>query len=72
MRNLLFLWNLAHPLFIVSPLLTLAPWTLLKGVRRWTFSQLAVRQMHIILPAFLWYGLFTLQPHKEERFLFVI
>lgn len=66
-RNLLLNFNLwfilalaAAPLLLLQALLTNEP----------TTRQNVLRSISLISPFYLWFTIFTLQPHKEERFMF--
>lgn len=66
-RNLLLNFNLwfilamaAAPLLLLQALFTNQP----------TTKQIALGTVTLISPFYLWFTIFTLQPHKEERFMF--
>lgn len=66
LKNLLLNFNVALPLaLLLPPALLLLPWP------HW--SPRAKREALLFTsPAFLWLGVMTSRPHKEERFLFPI
>lgn len=66
-RNLLLNFNLWFLLaIIVAPLLAIQAIFL----RRKTTNQTLLRTVTFITPFYLWFAIFTLQPHKEERFMY--
>ncbi|KIV79750.1 hypothetical protein PV11_07295 [Exophiala sideris] len=66
-RNLLLNFNLWFVLAAISgPLFLLQ--SLVFGQR--TTNQPLLRTLTFMSPLYLWLGIFTLQPHKEERFMF--
>lgn len=66
-RNLLLNFNVWFILAAVSgPLFLLQ--TLILGQN--TTKQTFLRSLTFLTPFYLWIGIFTIQPHKEERFMF--
>lgn len=66
-RNLLLNFNVWFILAISSaPLLV---WQYVFR-RQTTTKQTLIRTSVAIMPFYLWFGIFTLQPHKEERFMY--
>ncbi|TPX60331.1 hypothetical protein PhCBS80983_g01858 [Powellomyces hirtus] len=59
-------FNLAFPMALLSLPAVIVNVTIMKPSR--SVKRLLVK----LLPVYLWLGIFTLQPHKEERFLFVV
>lgn len=66
-RNLLLNFNLWFVLAMLA-----APLVLLQIALRTrsTMKQSSLRTVTLITPFYLWFAIFTLQPHKEERFMF--
>ena len=66
-RNLLLNFNMWYILAMAAaPLLVIQ--ALFAG--RKTTKQTMLRNVTFITPFYLWFAIFTLQPHKEERFMF--
>lgn len=66
-RNLLLNFGLWFILAVaVAPLLVIQAVFLKQS----TTKQTLLRTITFITPFYLWFGIFTLQPHKEERFMF--
>lgn len=66
-RNLILNFHVWFLLALVSlPLLVLQHYTGSKGAMRTSW----LRGITFLLPFYLWLGIFTLQPHKEERFMY--
>lgn len=66
-RNLLLNFNLWSILAMaVAPLLVIQA----LFVRQKTTKQTLLRTIPFVIPFYLWFAIFTLQPHKEERFMF--
>lgn len=66
-RNLLLNFNLWFILAMAVAPLLLVQALLLKQS---TTKQTLLRTVTFILPFYLWFAIFALQPHKEERFMF--
>jgi len=66
-RNLLLNFNLWFALAAISGPLVLLQ-SLVFGQR--TTNQPILRTLTFMSPFYLWLGIFTIQPHKEERFMF--
>ncbi|KAK5193472.1 mannosyltransferase [Exophiala xenobiotica] len=66
-RNLLLNFNLWFVLAVASGPLFLLQTAILKQK---TTNQPFLRTLTFLIPFYLWLGIFTLQPHKEERFMF--
>ncbi|KAK7890845.1 mannosyltransferase [Exophiala xenobiotica] len=66
-RNLLLNFNLWFVLAVASGPLFLLQTAILKQK---TTNQPFFRTLTFLIPFYLWLGIFTLQPHKEERFMF--
>ncbi|KAK5954047.1 mannosyltransferase [Knufia fluminis] len=66
-RNLLLNFNLWFILGMAAAPLLLLQTLLLKQS---TTKQTVLRTVTFISPFYLWFTIFTLQPHKEERFMF--
>ncbi|EXJ57264.1 alpha-1,2-mannosyltransferase [Cladophialophora yegresii CBS 114405] len=66
-RNLLLNFNIWFVLAAIS-----APLYLFQAIilRQHTTKQSILRTLTFLSPFYLWLGVFTLQPHKEERFMF--
>ncbi|KAJ5091457.1 GPI mannosyltransferase [Penicillium alfredii] len=66
-RNLLLNFNVWFVFAIIS-----APLLLLQGLFRsqTTSIQTLLRSITLVTPFYLWFGIFTAQPHKEERFMY--
>ncbi|OCK75708.1 glycosyltransferase family 22 protein [Lepidopterella palustris CBS 459.81] len=66
-RNLLLNFNIWFVLAIVAfPLLLLQHFSRTQSVSRQTL----LRGLVFVTPFYFWLGIFTLQPHKEERFMY--
>lgn len=66
-RNLALNFHLWLPLALLSfPLLLLQHFTGMKGATRSSYLRLLI----FLTPFYLWLAIFTLQPHKEERFMY--
>ncbi|OCT46946.1 Alpha-1,2-mannosyltransferase alg9 [Cladophialophora carrionii] len=66
-RNLLLNFNIWFVLAAISAPLYLFQAT---NLRQHTTKQSILRTLTFLSPFYLWLGIFTLQPHKEERFMF--
>ncbi|EXJ86677.1 alpha-1,2-mannosyltransferase [Capronia epimyces CBS 606.96] len=66
-RNLLLNFNIWFILALVSGPLFLFQWIVLK---QHTTKQTLLRTLTFLSPFYLWLAIFTLEPHKEERFMF--
>ncbi|KAH8698593.1 Alg9-like mannosyltransferase family-domain-containing protein [Talaromyces proteolyticus] len=67
-RNLLLNFNIWFFLAVsVAPLLVLRA---LFGSRALTSNQAMVRLLAYVSPFYVWLAIFTVQPHKEERFMY--
>jgi alpha-1,2-mannosyltransferase len=67
-RNLLLNFNVWFVLAVsIAPLLVLQG---LSGSHARTSSQTLVRSLAFVSPFYLWLAIFTVQPHKEERFMY--
>lgn len=66
-RNLILNFNLWFVLALVSLPLTLLQYAI-RGQA--PARQSVIRTVTFTLPFYLWLGIFTLQPHKEERFMY--
>lgn len=66
-KNLLLNFNIW---FILA--LAVAPLLVLQALFRshTTSKQTLLRSVTFVLPFYVWFGIFTLQPHKEERFMY--
>lgn len=65
-RNLLLNFNIWFPLA-----LAVIPLALVQDIFQWTPGRfLGLRTAAITAPFYLWFGIFSLQPHKEERFMY--
>lgn len=66
-RNLLLNFNIWFPLAVLS-----GPLLLLQGTFRshTTSVQTLLRSITLVAPFYMWLGIFTVQPHKEERFMY--
>lgn len=65
-RNLLLNFNIWFVLAIA-----VIPLALMQDIFQWTPGRfLGLRTAAITMPFYLWLGIFTLQPHKEERFMY--
>ncbi|EME42118.1 glycosyltransferase family 22 protein [Dothistroma septosporum NZE10] len=67
LRNLFLNFHVWLLLALVSlPLLLIQHFTRAKGATRSSY----LRGIAFLLPFYVWLGIFTLQPHKEERFMY--
>ncbi|KAK2768227.1 mannosyltransferase [Arachnomyces sp. PD_36] len=66
-RNLLLNFNVWFILAMIA-----APLLVLQGIFRpqSTTKQTLLRSIALITPFYMWLGIFTAQPHKEERFMY--
>jgi alpha-1,2-mannosyltransferase len=66
-RNLLLNFNVWFVLAMLS-----APLLLLQAAFRAqsTSIQTLMRSITLVAPFYMWFGIFTIQPHKEERFMY--
>lgn len=65
-RNLLLNFNIW---FVLA--LAVLPLALVQDIFQWTPGRfLGLRTVAITAPFYLWFGIFSLQPHKEERFMY--
>ncbi|EPS25307.1 putative Dol-P-Man alpha-mannosyltransferase [Penicillium oxalicum 114-2] len=67
MRNLLLNFNVWFLLAMLS-----APLVLLQAVLRHKdkFFPTLIRSIALVAPFYMWFAIFTIQPHKEERFMY--
>lgn len=66
LQNLALNFNIALPLFLAAPI----------AYGLWAFTARSVQakqiKWHLLFaPAFVWLAIFSVQPHKEERFMYV-
>ncbi|KAJ6116923.1 GPI mannosyltransferase [Penicillium capsulatum] len=66
-RNLLLNFNVWFVLAILS-----APLLLIQALfgSRTSSAQTFLRSITLVAPFYMWFGIFTAQPHKEERFMY--
>lgn len=66
-RNLLLNFNVWFVLAMLS-----APLLLVQAIFRsqGTSIQTLMRSITLVAPFYMWFGIFTVQPHKEERFMY--
>ncbi|OOQ90353.1 alpha-1,2-mannosyltransferase [Penicillium brasilianum] len=66
-RNLLLNFNVWFVLAMLS-----APLLLVQAIFRsqGTSIQTLMRSITLVAPFYMWFGIFTIQPHKEERFMY--
>lgn len=66
-RNLLLNFNVWFVLAMLS-----APLLLIQAIlrARTTSVQTLLRSVTLVAPFYMWFGIFTVQPHKEERFMY--
>ncbi|EXJ87988.1 alpha-1,2-mannosyltransferase [Capronia coronata CBS 617.96] len=66
-RNLLLNFNIWLILALLSGPLLLSQWLFMK---QHSTKQTLLRTLIFLTPFYLWLAIFTVQPHKEERFMF--